>query len=310
MFFYEDKFPMKGTIVVANMKIGDKSDNCMYVTLPEYNNIDGILYRNELPKRLKLQKKAISDMKQAGQIVCVVTNQLVDSNSNLVELSIKGVDTKYHDLILTRYRNIEKFIKLMKFISFTVNIPYYDLVQTLQNTIIIPLDEIDENASVDNYDALYSSCLRDISSFLKFVPLINDNNELKTQVLDSLKDLIKETNASSSLMFDLFVWKGINGMNSVTILQSLLGYIKTKYMDKTVDIRYIGAPRYQLTVRSIELDQIDITYTDIMSSIADWMTNNNIVCYDLQYDILQKEIVHGDISITFPYHIDIMKTID
>lgn len=301
MYFYTDRYPEQGTIVIANMKVGDKSDNCMYVTLPEYNNVDGILYRNELPKRLKLQKKAIADMKQVGQIVCVVTNTSVESN--LIELSIKGVDIKYHDLIISRYRNIEKIIKIMKYISITFKIPYYDLVKTLQESILIPLDSINEDNSVDNYDTLYSSCLRDIEAFLKFVPLVNDDLNLRIQVVDSLKGMIKETNASSSMMFDLFVWKGTD-KNSVTILQDLFGFIKTKYADKTVEVRYIGAPKYQITIRSIELDKVDETYQDIMLNISEWMTNNNVTCYDLQFDISQKEIIRGDITITFPFHID------
>lgn len=329
MFFYEDKIPERRTIVIANTKIDDKNDNCMYVTLPEYGNVEGILYRNELPKRLKQQKKAIADMKHAGQIVCIVTSDSNTStgypaqrascttscadylqsantiNTNLIELSIRGVDTKYHELILTRYRNIEKILKIMKFISITFKIPYYDLVNTIQKSIITPLKEIDENNSVDNYELLYNSCLRDITSFLKFVPLVNNNNELREQVITSLNPLIRETNASSSLMFDVFVWKGDSaGRNAVTILQSLFSDIKTNF--KNVDIRYIGAPRYQISLRSVAIESIDNIYSDIKTSMINFMTTNNVTCYDLQFDSSQKEVVHGNVTITFPSHIEMI----
>lgn len=309
MYFYEDKIPEQGTIVIANMKVGDKNDNCIYVTLPEYNNVDGTLYRNELPKRLKLQKKAIADMKQAGQIVCIVTN--TDSSTNLIELSIKGVDAKYHDLILTRYRNIDKILKIIKFISITQKIPYYDLVEKLQESVIVPLTEIDENKGIDNYEALYFSCLRDIASFLKFVPLVHEDDEIRKRVIEILNTMIRETNASSSLMFDIFVWKNDStGRNAVTILQSLFGHVKKEFADKTVDIRYIGAPRYQINIRSVALDDIDIIYENIKNSMTDWMTINNITCYELQFDISQKEVVHGDVAITFPFHIEMVDTTD
>lgn len=311
MFFYEQQIPAQGSIVIANMKVDDKNDNCMYVTLPEYGNIEGILYRNELPKRLKLQKKAIADMKQAGQIVCIVTNTTATSSTdaNLIELSIKGVDAKYHELILTRYRNIEKILKLMKFISVKFDIPFYELIKELQQFVIVPLHDIDEDNGIDNFEILYASCLRDIESFLKFVPLVND---IKTEVIETLHSLIRETNASSSIMFDIFVWKGDSteqignstGRNAVTILQSFFSDIKTKFTDKTVDIRYIGAPRYQICIRSVALNDIDDIYTDIKTSMIDWMTNNNITSYDLQFDTTQKEVVHGDVAITFPFHID------
>lgn len=312
MFFYGQQIPTKGTLVIANMKVDDKNDNCMYVTLPEYGNSEGILYRNELPKRLKLQKKAIADMKQAGQIVCVVTNSITDNthdnthdntpDSKLIELSIKGVDAKYHELIIARYRNIEKILKIMKFISIKFEIPFYELVKELQQFVIVPLHDIDEDNGIDNFEILYESCLRDINSFLKFVPLVND---IKEQVVETLHPLIRETNASSSIMFDIFVWKGDStGRNAVTILQSLFSDIKTKFTDKTVDIRYIGAPRYQICICSVALNDIDDIYTDIKTSMIDWMTDNNITCYDLQFDMSLKEVIHGDVTITFPFHID------
>lgn len=305
MFFYKQSIPAQGAIVIANMKIDDKNDNCMYVTLPEYGNAEGILYRNELPKRLKLQKKAIADMKQAGQIVCVVTNTSTTSSTidnNIIELSIKGVDTKYHELILARYKNIEKILKIMKFISIKFDIPFYELVKELQQFVIVPLHDIDEDNGIDNFESLYASCLRDIESFLKFVPLIKN---IKMEVIETLRSLIRETNASSSIMFDIFVWKGDStGRNAVTILQLLFSDVKTKFTDKTVDIRYIGAPRYQICIRSVALNDIDDIYTDIKTSMIEWMTDNNITCYDLQFDITQKEIVHGDVAITFPFHIE------
>jgi translation initiation factor 2 alpha subunit (eIF-2alpha) len=307
MFFYNQKYPTKNTIVIANMKLGDKNDNCMYVTLPEYNNINGILYRNELPKRLKLQKKAIADMKQAGQIVCVVTNTPIinqSSNIDIVELSVKGVDAKFHDALLSRYRNIEKLLKIVKFISIKFNMPYYELVKNLQKSIIFPLNDIDEDNGVDNFEVLYSSCLRDIGSLLKFVPLEDD---IRMKVIETLTLLIKETNASSTLNFNLTVWHGdYTGRNDVTILQSVFRYIKEKFMEKTVDIRYGGAPKYQIIIRSVAIDNIDTLYSDIKTSMIEWMTDNNITRYDLQFDISQKEVVHGDVVITYPFQVDMI----
>lgn len=307
MFFYKQKFPTQGTIVIANMKIGDKSDNCMYVTLPEYNNINGILYRNELPKRLKLQKKAIADMKQAGQIVCIVTNTPTNtqsSNVDIVELSVKGVDMKHHAAILSRYKNIEKLLKIIKFISIKFGIPYYDLVKNLHKSVIFPLSDIDDDNGVDNFEVLYASCLRDIGSLLKFVPLDDD---IRNQVIETLVSLIKETNASSSLTFTLIVWEGdATKKNDVTILQSIFRDIKDKFMDRTVDISYKGAPNYQIIIRSIAIDTIDNTYADIKTSMIDWMTTNNITRYDLQLDISQKIVVPGDVVITFPFQVEMI----
>lgn len=304
MFFYEQKVPTPGIIVIATMNTDIKDTNCIYVTLPEYNNITGIIYYNELPKRLKQQKKAISDMEKAGQIVCSVINEpIMTTNGNVetVELSIKNIDTRYHAPICVRYRNIEKILKIIKFISMKFELNYYDLVLNLQKTFIKPLSEIDENDGIDTFDALYTSCLRDINSLVKIISL---NKDLHDQVTTVLRTMIKETDAATSLMFDIFVWKGdSNDRDAVNILQSLFGHIKNNFIDKSVDIRYIGAPKYQLCVNSVAINDIDDLYMNIKESIVDWMTDNNITCYDLQFDESQKEVIPGDVSITFPFQI-------
>jgi len=300
MYFYEQKIPEQNTIVVADMSVDEKTDSCIYVTLPEYKNLTGIIYRNELPKRFKDQKRAIADMKKVGQIVCVVTNSMTDTN--LIELSIKGIDTKYHEAICTRYKTVEKILKIMKFISIKFNIDYYDLVQNLQETVIKPLIEIDETKGIDCFEILYASCLRDIRSLLKLVPLVDNVLE---QVIDTLQPMIRETNATSSLIFDVIVWKGDGGSRTaIDLLQSFFQDIKAKFSDKTVDIRYIGAPRYQIDIKSIAINDIDDLYSEIKTSMIEWMTTNNVTCYDLQFDLTLKHDTPGDVSITFPFHIE------
>lgn len=303
MYFYEQKIPERNTIVVADMSSDKKTEGCIYVTLPEYKNLTGIIYRKELPNRFKDQKRVMADMKKAVQIVCVVTNPITDTQQ--VELSIKGVDTKYHEAICIRYKTIEKILKIMKFISIKFNIDYYDLVQNLQETVIKPLTEIDETKGIDCFEILYASCLRDIRSLLKLVPLVDDVRE---QVIDTLQPLVRETNATSSLMFDVFVWKGDrdNSRTAVILLQSFFRDIKAKFLDRTVDIRYIGAPRYQIDVKSIAINDIDDLYSEIKTSMIEWMTTNNVTCYDLQFDLTQKQVTPGDVSITFPFHIEMV----
>src|SRR5438445_5108086 len=107
MFYYSKKLPITGTIVVALVSDED-NDSCIYVTLPEYNNCRGVVYKRELPKKVKQQKDIITKMKHAGHTVCVVSavpKCTSDGDPELIELSIKGVDPKYHQDIVTRFKN-------------------------------------------------------------------------------------------------------------------------------------------------------------------------------------------------------------
>src|SRR5271170_8087284 len=142
MFYYgrNYKLPTKGMIVVATIDRSTSSENCVYVTLPEFGNFSGIFYKNELPTRIKLHKKAAKEIIQNEYIVCTVTNNTKfrsDGHPDMIELSIKGIDQKrgvdhkkgvgkkkgveqkkevnqkYHENTISRFKNIEKILKLV-----------------------------------------------------------------------------------------------------------------------------------------------------------------------------------------------------
>lgn len=309
MFYYTDRFPKKGTIVIAQIDKEKEIKHCVYVVLPEYNNITGIIYQNELPKRYKQQKKAISDMRQSGHIVCVVTsdpNLNADNNAEIVELSIKGVDAKYHSNILARNKNIERLLKILTFVSIKFNLQLEAIARNFRKKIIRPLFtdtiDIDENDGVDNYDELYKKLLCEINTLVNFMAI--EDQAVQEDVLNTLKGLIKKTNASTSLPFDLFIWKG-NSNDAVYILRNLFSHLVTEFKDRTVEIRYIGAPRYQIYIKNIALEEIDKAYSDIENITIKWINENGVDGYDLRFDKLQKEIVYGDVSITFPFQINL-----
>lgn len=312
MFYYTDKFPKKGTMVVAMVDNDKESVHCVYVILPEYNNVCGIIYQNELPKRLKQQKKAIADMKHAGHIVCVVTNDPkinADGEAEIVELSIKGIDIKYHADVLTRIKNIERLLKILKFISIKCDISFDHISKKLRKKIIKPLTDINENDGIDNYDSLYKQILRDINVLLSTMSLdkLEGFDSTRYEDLSNIfKSIIKETDAETSLLFDIFIWKDDSkGNNAIQILRNLFAHVLKNYEDNTVEIRYIGAPRYQIHIRNIALQNIETKYNDIKYTITKWLTDNNVDGYDLRFDQSQKEIIYGDVSITFPFQIDI-----
>lgn len=313
MFYYTEKYPTRGTIVIAMIDKDKEVEQCVYTILPEYNNTVGIIYQSELPKRLKQQKKAIADMKHAGYIVCVVTNDPkinIAGEAEIIELSIKGVDAKYHADILTRNKNIERLLKILKFVSIRCDIPFDHIAKNLRKKIIRPVPDIDENDGVDNYDELYKKLLRDIDILLNTLSLdklseFNDGNKYN-ELHGTLKSMIKETNASSSLLFDIFVWRGDSkGEDAVYVLHNLFAHILTTYENNTVEVRYIGAPRYQIHVRSVALQDIEKLYNDIKNTIVTWLNDNGVDGYDLRFDQSQKEIIYGDVYITFPFQIDI-----
>ena len=314
MFYYEKKLPSVGTIVVADLVTGEDSDSCIYVTLPEYNNIRGIMYTRDLPKRFKQYKKTLQDMKQAGQFVCSVAltpSYGLDDTLDLVELSMKGVDPKYHPTIIMRQLNIEKILKLIKFLSTELNLDFYELLKPLQEEEIVPLMEIlesaDSNISEDCVDNFIDKYLNYLRSYNTLLEQILSNPLDQTKASEILKSIIKETDASVSLDFDLFIWKAsVNNMISkdpIFIMRDTFNHIMTSFSQNNIQLRYIGAPSYQINFTRINIDNINDTLESIKKNIIEYMKSNNVIGYDLKFDIAKANIKRGDIAIMYPYKI-------
>lgn len=301
MYFYKNRLPVEQTIVVAQIITDSDSDTCIYASLPEYNGHMGIIQKSELPKRVKIQKKTVSDMKHASYIVCTVMNNPVfdkEGMAEMIELSTKGVDTKYHEDVITRFKNIERIIKLIKFISIEFKINYNEMIQKFHNDDIIAISVINEDTGVNNYNELYHNYLINCDTVLnKITDIITDKF---SDIHNKLKSLIKETNASTFLDFDIAIWGA--DRDAVFVLRDLYIYIDKTYKD--IEIKYVGAPTYQIIIKSIKFEQIDEYYNNIHNDIINWLKENNVKGYDLKLDCSMKQVKRGDVSITYPYKID------
>jgi translation initiation factor 2 alpha subunit (eIF-2alpha) len=311
MFYYREKLPAKDTIVVADLLDEKDNNNCLYVTLPEFNNYRGIIYKCELPKRLKMQKKTISEMKHAKQIVCIVSNKpkvTSDGQPELIDLSVKGIDQKWHADIITRFINVEKILKLVKFISIQFKYDFSALMENLYQDTIIPLTNADNIDGIDNFTELYSKYLRD---YKQFIELLSIPEEESKPVVETFKNILHETNTTSSLKFDLFVWKGDkNGKDALFVIRDMFEYVKAFFtknlLDKcSLEIRYIGAPTYQINLSNVERKTIDTIYNEVRDTIQKFMQMKGVNEYDLKFDIEKKEVKNGDITISFPFHFEI-----
>jgi translation initiation factor 2 alpha subunit (eIF-2alpha) len=302
MFYYREKLPLVGTIVVACLVDEEDNDNCIYVILPEYNNFRGIVYKRELPKRLKHQKKLLSEMKRAGQIVCIVSTTptfVPDGHSVLIELSIKGIDIKYHPNIFTRQKNIEKLLKIVKFVSLQFGYDFEELVKILQNNELVALTEINVTEGVNNYTEHYLNHLRNHTGLLK---MMNIEEKAFSNVSDIVGNMIKQTNASATLDFDMFVWKA--KQDDVFVLRHVFEYVLQTHAVQGLELRYIGAPVYQIVFSHIDIKNIDNILEAVKETIISFMIREGVVGFDLKFDIEKKNIKYGDISIAFPYKID------
>ena len=303
MFYYSERLPLKDTVVLARIIIEEENETCVYVRLPEYNNYRGLICKSELPKKARAQKKILDTMRKKGLIICTCSKtSCFDSNNNpmLIELSVKGVDEKHHPNVITRYKNIEKILRVIKFVSQEFNLDYEKLVSNFHQTDIhaLTIKDFDDIEEIDNYSLSYSSYLKNYENFLIKMQV----DDILPIVSTTIKNLIKETNASSGLEFELTVWKSNSQIDVIYLLHNVFDHIQKKY--NSIELRYVGAPKYQININSIEFDLIDLMYENIKMDILKWMSINNVTKYDLKYDPSKKEIKRGEINISFPHKIE------
>ncbi len=302
MFYYSEKLPLKDTVVLARIIIEEENDTCVYVKLPEYNNFRGLICKSELPKKARTQKKILDTMRKNGLIVCTVSKTShFDSNNNpiLIELSVKGVDEKHHPNVISRHKNIEKILRVIKFVSKEFDKDYEKLIHNFHQSDIraLTIKDFDDIEEIDNYTTTYFNYLKNYDIFLKKMQL----DENLPIVSSTIKNIINETNASSGLEFELTIWKSNSNIDVIYLLQNVFDHIKKIFPN--IELRYVGAPKYQVYIISIEFEKINELYENIKEEIVHWMEINNVTRYDLKFDCSNKDVKRGEITIAFPYKV-------
>lgn len=305
MSYYRNKLPLKGSVVVAERL--RESETCIYVKMPEYSDMNGVIYKSDLPVRAKTHKKALSDMKKSDYLVMIVTNEVKRFNE-LVELTPKGINPEITPTIITRFKNLNKIVKLIKFITRLSDLDYSDVINKFHDSVIFPLRDYDINDGIDDYSKLYEEYLRYpdkvceiIFSCLTPVITYDDNfNKVETRVkinkediLNKVKSAIKEKPSSVSLDFDLTIIESLD-KEPVYVLNDFFKDILEKYKD--LNIKYCGSPKYQINMKSLDPDTITERIDQIKEYITEWFSGIE----DHEINFYEPKIILGEISITYP----------
>lgn len=301
MYYYRDHIPSEGEIVIAKLQPEKESEHCLYAILPEYAGATAIIQKSELPKRTRTRKKILSRLRQAGTVPCIVSVKPIieaDGSPGLIELSMRGVDKDHTDTIVNRYRNIKRLLKIVKFVSIEFKLDFYEIADGLYDEIVTPLVDIDEEKGVSDFMNTYHGFLMDHQSF---ADSLNINEIQAESVTERLDELINEVESSSSLDFDLAVWKSEN-KDAIFAIRDMFEHVRTVH--PTIELGYVGAPTYRIALPSIKAKLIDQTYVQIKETITQWMKDNGVTGYGLNFDPSTKEIRQGDVSISFPYEIN------
>ncbi len=237
------ELPEQGEIVVGT--VTKVMDHGAYVTLDEYNGIQGFLHVSEI---------APGWIRSVGRFIRVDTKKVllvkrVNLKRSDIDLSLKQVSTDQKKKKLLEVKRFEKGKTLIDNIKEKIKLSEKD-VEKLEDSVYSKYDSI--------YDA-FLDVARNGTSVL-------ENLKLDKKVLDAIEYV------SSKIRIPSVEIRGIlelasNKSDGVEIIkQTLLDVIK-KGKNSSIEITYLGAPKYRLSVTSQDFKSAEKTMKPILEQI-------------------------------------------
>ena len=237
------ELPERGEIVLAT--ITKVMDHGAYVSLDEYNNLQGFLHISEIaPGWIR----SIGRFVKQGEKKVLLVKKINPERSD-IDLSLKQVSSDQKKEKLLQVKKYEKGKTLLQNVQEKINLSEKDL------------EELEE-VIYSKYDSIFDAFIA-----------IGRNG---TSVLDGL-NLPKKTvsaleHVSSTIKLPSVEIRGIleitnNSSNGVEIIKkTLLDSIK-KEDDSNIEITYVGAPKYRLTVTSQDFKSAEKAMKPILAEI-------------------------------------------
>jgi|TARA_B100001750_G_C15516010_1_gene607240 translation initiation factor 2 subunit 1 len=245
------ELPEVGEIVIATVtKI---SDHGAYVTLDEYNSIQGFLHISEIAPGWV--RKVSKYVKEEEKKVLLVKN--IDADRGEIDLSLKQISKDQRKKKLLDVKRFEKEQGILKNIKDKANLSSKEV------------DEL-EDKLLSKYDSVYDAILE---IAVKNVSIIDD-----LRISDKIKKTIQEI--STKIKLPTVEIRGIleltsNKPDGIEIIRkTLLDAIKESKNEK-IQISYIGAPRYRLSIVAQDFKTAEKTLKPILEKIETNMLKLN-----------------------------------
>jgi translation initiation factor 2 alpha subunit (eIF-2alpha) len=307
MFYYSSNMPIEGQIVIGYLVPDKEEENCLYVRVPEYNNIEGIIPKSNLPKKKRNFKKILAQMKKDKIIPCLVKSEpRKDSNNQLwpLDLTLRNIEREKKQLIIDRFNNITRILRVFKFISEETKISFEELSLGLHKQFVTELevdnlaDNLADNSDDDNSDDdnsdnsnnlesksdsdKSSQCLTDLSDLHQKIignhDFLIETIRAEYNLTNDEEILIRKTmsnntvakNSDCNIFFEFRVDDAKDPLNPVEVLQST--FVNIFDAIPNISIQYRGAPNYVATVQDVLPHDLENTISKLSQVFEDYLS--------------------------------------
>ena len=236
------ELPEIGEIVIAT--ITKISDHGAYVTLDEYNKIQGFLHVSEIAPGWV--RKVHRYVKEGEKKVLLVKK--VGSERREIDLSLKQISKEQRKKKLLDVKRFEKEQGILK------NIQEKSELTTKQ------IEEL-EDQFLSKYDSVYDAML---NVAIKGTGEINDL-KLQKKILTTIEDICSKMKLPSVELRGILEISN-NQSNGVELIQKTLSDAEN-VEDAKIEITYLGAPRYRLSLVAQDFKTAEKSLKPILEKI-------------------------------------------
>ena len=235
------ELPEQGEIVLATVtKI---MDHGAYVTLDEYNDIQGFLHVSEIaPGWIRAVSRYVKEGEKKVLLVKKVNPERGD-----IDLSLKQVSKDQKKKKLLEVKKFEKEKTLLQSVKEKAKLSDSDL-EKLEDLLYSKYDSI--------YDA-FMEIARNGSGVVK-------NLKIPKKTLNSIEEVCSKIKIPSVEIRGIMELTS-NKSDGVEIIKKILLDIIKK--DKQIDITYLGAPKYRISITSEDFKSAEKSLKPILAEV-------------------------------------------
>lgn len=242
-----DGFPEKGDFVIGTVK--RVLDFGAFVKLDEYKGKEGLIHISEIASGWI--KNIRDHVKEGQKVVCKVLN--VDSRKGHIDLSIKDVNEHQKRLKIQEWKNEQKANKWLEMVAENLNLSPKE-VEKLGERMMKKFDTLYaafEDVAADGYDVLVKEGFDETFS-----------REVET--------IAKENVKLPFVRIDGYLELTSTAPDGIEIIKNaLLKGGREQIEDVKFEIRYVGSPRYRITVTALDYKMAE----NALKKIADKVIN-------------------------------------
>ena len=222
------EYPEEGELVVGTVK--NVQNFGAFIILDEYPNKEGFIHIAEIATGWV--KRIRNHIKEKQKVVCKVLN--VDAQKDHIDLSLKRVNEHQKRDKIQEWKNSQKAEKLLEMVAKKINKTLDDAYSEFADDLI---------KKYGNLYSLFEEAAYDVENLKK--------DGLNGEWLEAFEEIAKQNitipfvDIKGYIDVQSFKPDGINHIRESLVLGE-----KSEFEDVDIEIKYIGAPHYIITVKA------------------------------------------------------------